>query len=127
MFPALICPSSGVGDYVVELPHWLYCSWVTVCWILGAVRLGWYPGCRQPGYHKIVAKLLKIDIIDHVLGSCSIVAKNSSKYSMNTYSILHVKSLDLKHLKHNGFYKCPNFNNNRLQFTLAVYERLHFL
>jgi len=23
MFQALICPSSGVCDYVVELPHWL--------------------------------------------------------------------------------------------------------
>ena len=23
MFRALICPSSGVCDYVVELPHWL--------------------------------------------------------------------------------------------------------
>jgi len=32
---------------VVELPHWLYCSWITVCWSQGAVRLGWYPGCRM--------------------------------------------------------------------------------
>jgi len=30
MFRALICPSSGVCDYVVELPHWLYCSWIAV-------------------------------------------------------------------------------------------------
>jgi len=51
MFRALICPSSGVWDYVVELPHWLYCSWIAVCWSQGAVRLGWYPDCRQPGYH----------------------------------------------------------------------------
>ena len=27
MFRALICPSSGVCDYVVELPLLLYCSW----------------------------------------------------------------------------------------------------
>ena len=26
MFPALICPSSGVCDYVVELPHWPFRS-----------------------------------------------------------------------------------------------------
>ena len=26
MFRALVCPSSGVCDYVFELPHWLYCS-----------------------------------------------------------------------------------------------------
>jgi len=37
MFRALICPSSGVCDYVVELPHWLYCSWISVCWSKGAV------------------------------------------------------------------------------------------
>jgi len=24
MFRGLICPSSGVWDYVVELPHWLF-------------------------------------------------------------------------------------------------------
>jgi len=29
---ALICPSSGVCDYVVVLPQWLYCSWIAVCW-----------------------------------------------------------------------------------------------
>jgi len=28
MFRALICPSSGVCDYVVEIPHWLYFSWI---------------------------------------------------------------------------------------------------
>ena len=27
MFRALICPSSGVCDYIVELPHWLFRSW----------------------------------------------------------------------------------------------------
>ena len=26
MFRALICPSSGVCDYIVELPHWLFRS-----------------------------------------------------------------------------------------------------
>jgi len=46
MFRALICPSSGFCDYVVELPHWLFRSWFAVCWSWGAVRLGWYPGCR---------------------------------------------------------------------------------
>ena len=46
MFRSLICPSSGVCDYIVELPHWLFRSWFAVCWSLGAFRLGWYPGCR---------------------------------------------------------------------------------
>jgi len=46
MFRALVCPSSRVCDCVVELLHWLYCSWIAVCWSQGAVRLGWYPGCR---------------------------------------------------------------------------------
>jgi len=32
MFRTLICPSSGVCYYVVELPHWLYFSWIAVCW-----------------------------------------------------------------------------------------------
>ena len=36
MFRALICPSSGVCDCVVEPPHWLYCSWIAVCWSWGA-------------------------------------------------------------------------------------------
>jgi len=36
MFGALICPSSGVCDYVVELQHWLFRSWFVVCWGLGA-------------------------------------------------------------------------------------------
>jgi len=35
MFRALIGPSSGVCDYVVELPHWPYCSWIAVCWRQG--------------------------------------------------------------------------------------------
>jgi len=46
MFRALTCPSSGVCDFVVELPHWLFRSWFAVCWSLGADRTGWYPGCR---------------------------------------------------------------------------------
>jgi len=41
MFRALICPSSGVCDCVVELTHWLYCSWI-------AVRFGW-GGIRAAG------------------------------------------------------------------------------
>jgi len=40
MFRALLCPSSGVYDYAVELPHWPFRSWFAVCWRLGAVRLG---------------------------------------------------------------------------------------
>jgi len=49
MFRTLIYPSSGVCDYSVELPHWLYCSWFGVCWSFGVVGLGWYPSCRlQP-------------------------------------------------------------------------------
>jgi len=28
----VVVPSSGVCDYVGELPHWLYCSWVAVFW-----------------------------------------------------------------------------------------------
>jgi len=40
MFRALICPSSGVGDYAVELRHWPFRSWIAVC--VGVwVRLGW--------------------------------------------------------------------------------------
>ena len=30
MFRALICPSSGVCDYVVEIPHWLI-SFLVCC------------------------------------------------------------------------------------------------
>ena len=30
MFRALVCPSSGVCDYVVELPHWLI-SFLVCC------------------------------------------------------------------------------------------------
>jgi len=40
MFRALICPSSGVCDYVVELPHWPYRSWFAVC-VGVRVRFGW--------------------------------------------------------------------------------------
>jgi len=36
MLRALICPSSGVCDYIVELPHRLFRSWFAVCWSLGA-------------------------------------------------------------------------------------------
>jgi len=46
MFRALICPSSGVCDYIVELPNWLFRSWFAACWSLGVDRMGWYPGCR---------------------------------------------------------------------------------
>jgi len=46
MFRALICPSSGLCDYIAELSHWLFRSWFAVCWSLGADRLGWFPGCR---------------------------------------------------------------------------------
>jgi len=46
MFRASICLSSGVCDYVVELPHWPFRSWFIVCWSYAAVRLGWYPNCR---------------------------------------------------------------------------------
>ena len=35
MFRALICPPSGVCDYVVELLHWVLRSWFVVCWELG--------------------------------------------------------------------------------------------
>jgi len=46
MFRVLICPSSWVCDYVIELPHWPFRSWFAVCWSLNAVRLGWYQVCR---------------------------------------------------------------------------------
>jgi len=65
MLRALICSSSGLCDYIVELQHWPFRYWFAVCWefgcdsagvvsrlpaeacwSLGAVRLGWYPGCR---------------------------------------------------------------------------------
>ena len=38
MFWTLLCPSSGVCDYAVELPHWSYGSWFAVCWRLGVVQ-----------------------------------------------------------------------------------------
>ena len=65
MFRALIYPSSGICDYVVELPQWLYYSWIAVCWSQGAVGLGWYTGCRlkhkcfsrQLGYHHCMVSL----------------------------------------------------------------------
>ena len=41
MFRTLIYPSSGAGDYSVELPHWSYCSWFDVCWSFGVVGLEW--------------------------------------------------------------------------------------
>jgi len=47
MFRALICPSSGICDYIVKVPHWLFRSWFAVCWSLGADRLGWYQGRRM--------------------------------------------------------------------------------
>jgi len=37
MFRALICPSSGVRDYVVELPNWLLRSYVVL-----------HPATRKP-------------------------------------------------------------------------------
>ena len=40
MFQGLICPSSGVCDYIVELQHWLFRSWFAVCWSLGALSAG---------------------------------------------------------------------------------------
>jgi len=48
--------------------------------------------------------------------------RNTCKYSMNTYIMVDVKSLDLKPLKHNGFYMYHYFNNKSIQFALAVYE-----
>ena len=32
MFRALICSSSGLCDYIVELQHWPFRSWFAVCW-----------------------------------------------------------------------------------------------
>jgi len=32
MFRVLICPSSGVCDYVLELTHWPFRSWFALCW-----------------------------------------------------------------------------------------------
>jgi len=37
MFRTLLCPSSGVCNYAVELAHWSYRSWFAVCWRLGVV------------------------------------------------------------------------------------------
>lgn len=54
------------------------------------------------------------------LGSCSNVARNSNKCPVNTYNIVDVKSLDLKPLKHNGFYMCHYVNNKRLQCPRGV-------
>jgi len=51
MFRALICPSSGVCDYIVELPHWPFRSWFAVCGSLGAVCLGWYLGTTPAEPH----------------------------------------------------------------------------
>jgi len=79
MFRALICPSSGVRDYVVELPHWLFRSWFAVSWNLGADRLGWYPGCRlksrQPGYQEYFlgakgGRCLELTALQHSCADC---------------------------------------------------------
>jgi len=47
MFRALICPSSGVCDYIVEPLHWPFRSWFAVC--------VWEFGCGLaevvPGHH----------------------------------------------------------------------------
>jgi len=40
MFRALICPSSGVCDYIVELQHRLFRSWFAVCWEFGCGSAG---------------------------------------------------------------------------------------
>jgi len=43
MFRTLIYPSSGAGDFAVELPHRSFCSRFVVCWSFGVVGLEWYP------------------------------------------------------------------------------------
>jgi hypothetical protein len=57
-------------------------------------------------------------------GSSSNVTKNHRRYSMDTYKTVDMNSLDLKRFNHNDFYMCHYFNNNRLQFAVAVYVYL---
>ena len=40
MFRALICPSSGLFNYIVELPYWPFRSWFAVCWEFGCGSAG---------------------------------------------------------------------------------------
>ena len=44
-FRTLIYLSSGACDYLVELPHWSYCSWFDVFWSFDVVGLERYPCC----------------------------------------------------------------------------------
>jgi len=46
MFRAVICPSSGVCYYAVELPHWSFLSWFAVCWRFQL----WFS--LQPGHYS---------------------------------------------------------------------------
>jgi len=39
-------PSSGACDFVVELPHRLFCSLFVVCWRFGATGFEWCPCCK---------------------------------------------------------------------------------
>ena len=48
MFRALICPSSGVCDYVVELPHWPFRSCNTTISCASAGSLGTTPDEPHP-------------------------------------------------------------------------------
>jgi len=90
MFRALIWSSSGVCDYVVELPHWLYCSWIGVFWSQGAVRLGWYPGCRWVGiaYSMLsIRSLLRLKhlfiIVHQIRNYLKYVSSKDAKIFMN--------------------------------------------
>jgi hypothetical protein len=71
MFRALLCPSSGICDYVVELPHWLISFLVCCVLELGcsSARLvsGLPASAGNPETHKhkinsVVFKDLKIGL-----------------------------------------------------------------
>jgi len=45
---------------MILITTFVYCSWFAVCWRLGAVRLGWYPGCRvKPATRTILQPNLR--------------------------------------------------------------------
>ena len=86
MFQALICPSSGVCDYVVELPHWLYCSWIAVCWSQGEVRLGWYLGCRLKYSCASAGSLVTTPAEPHPDSNTQLSKNNTANVVVQQYS-----------------------------------------
>jgi len=91
MFRALIYPSSGVCDYVVEIPYWPFRSWFVVCWSEGAVRLGWYPGCRfQVGYNY-QQNLLLLHLVGCLYYHTELI-NNYEAISIKYYTRIHTRA-----------------------------------